>query len=114
MDKMSSEKTVITIVSREPTITIEDVTATVGGTVTLTATINTDAVVNNGKVVFKINGKLVKDANAKVIYAKVSNNQVSVEYTLPDGMKTGTYNLTAVFVSSEYDKLEDTKTLTVN
>ncbi|MBQ6443932.1 MAG: Ig-like domain repeat protein [Methanosphaera sp.] len=114
LDKMSSEKTVITIVSREPTITIEDVTATVGGTVTLTATINTDAVVNNGKVVFKINGKLVKDANAKVIYAKVSNNQVSVEYTLPDGMKTGTYNLTAVFVSSEYDKLEDTKTLTVN
>ncbi|MBQ6443666.1 MAG: hypothetical protein IJJ11_03165 [Methanosphaera sp.] len=112
--KMSSEKTAITIVAREPTITTEDVTATAGSTITLTATINTDAVVNTGKVVFKINGKSVKDANGKVIYAKVSNNQVSVEYTLPDDMKTGTYNITAVFISSEYDRLEDTKTLTVN
>ena len=112
--KMSSDKTAITIVAQNPTITTEDVTTTVGGTVTLTATINTDAVVNTGKVVFKINGKTVKDANGKVIYTKVSNNQVSLEYTLPETMNEGTYTLTAVFISSDYDRLEDTKTLTVN
>lgn len=113
LEKMTSEKTAITISAREPTITTEDVSAAVGSKVTLTATINTDATINTGKVVFKINGKTVKDENGKVIYAKVSDNQVSVEYTIPADMKTGTYNLTAVFLSPDYDRLEDTKTLTV-
>ena len=111
--KMTSEKTTITITATEPTITTEDVTATVGATVTLTATINTDATINTGKVVFKINGKTVKDANGKVIYAKVSNNQVTIEYTLPESYAAGTYNITAVFISPDYDRLEDTKTLTI-
>jgi len=110
--KMSSEKTAITITATEPTITTEDVTATVGATVTLSATINTNVTVNTGKVVFKINGKTVKDANGKVIYAKVSNNQVNMEYTLPEQYKAGAYNITAVFVSSNY-RLEDSKTLTI-
>ncbi|AWX33214.1 hypothetical protein [Methanosphaera sp. BMS] len=111
--KMSSEKTEITITA-EPTITTEDITTTVGGTVTLTATINTDATINTGKVVFKINGKSIKDENGKVIYAKVSNNQVSFDYTLPSNYTEGTYNITAVFLSPNYDRIEDTKTLTVN
>ncbi|MBR3214202.1 MAG: Ig-like domain repeat protein, partial [Methanosphaera sp.] len=111
--KMSSEKTTITITATEPTITTEDVTATVGATVTLTATINTDATINTGKVVFKINGKSIKDTNGKVIYAKVSNNQVTIEYTLPESYAAGTYNITAVFISPDYDRLEDTKTLTI-
>jgi hypothetical protein len=50
----------------------------------------------------------------KVIYTKVQNNQVTVEYTLPDTYKAGTYTLTAVFLSPDYDRIEDTKTLTVN
>ena len=84
-------------------------------TVVLKATITDgNKLINTGKVAFKINGKSVKDANGKVIYVKASNNHVSVDYTLPDDMKTGTYNITAVFISSEYDRLEDTKTLTVN
>ena len=60
-----------------------------------------------------INGKTVKDANGKVIYAKVTNNTISFEYTLPDDMKAKQYNITAIFTSSDYDKLEDTKTLIV-
>ncbi len=111
--KMSSEKTEITI-PQELTITTEDITTTVGGTVTLTATINTPATINTGKVVFKINGKTLKDENGKVIYTKVSNNQVTLEYTLPDTYKAGTYTLTAVFISPNYERIEDTKTLTVN
>jgi hypothetical protein len=114
LEKLTSDKTELTITATEPTITTEDVTATVGATVTLKATINTDATINTGKVVFKINGKTVKDANGKVIYAKVSNNEVTVEYTLPESYKAGTYTLTAVFISPDYDRIEDTKTLTVN
>ena len=113
LEKMTSNKTEITITA-EPSITTEDVTTTVGATVTLTATINTPATINNGKIVFKINGKTIKNEEGKVIYAKVTNNQVTVEYTLPDTYKAGTYNITAVFLSPDYERIEDTKTLTVN
>jgi hypothetical protein len=70
--------------------------------------------VNVGKVVFKVNGKTVKDANGKVVYAKVVNGTVSVEYTIPENMKAGSYNITVSFTAPGYDKLVDTKTLTVS
>ncbi|MBE6487269.1 MAG: hypothetical protein E7Z86_00915 [Methanosphaera stadtmanae] len=113
--KLTSEKTNITIVSEEPTITTEDVTATTGSKVTLKATVTGPAdMLNNAKVVFKINGKSVKDENGKVIYAKIVNGEVSVEYTIPENFKTKDYTLTAVYISSNYDRMEDSKTLTVN
>ncbi|MBQ6443818.1 MAG: hypothetical protein IJJ11_03950 [Methanosphaera sp.] len=113
--KLTSQKTDITVAKSVPTLTTESITAGAGDTITLTATITDgDKLISSGKVVFKINGKTVKDANGKVIYAKVSNNQVSVTYTLPEDMKAKDYNITAVFSSSDYDRLEDTKVLTVN
>ncbi|MBQ6443933.1 MAG: hypothetical protein IJJ11_04535 [Methanosphaera sp.] len=113
VEKMTSEKTNITITPKQLTLLTEDTTATTGSTVTLTATLS-DNTINNGKIVFKINGKTVKDTNGKVIYAKVANGTVSVEYNLPANMKAGSYTITAVYVSSDYPKLEDNKTLTIN
>ncbi|MBR3214124.1 MAG: Ig-like domain repeat protein, partial [Methanosphaera sp.] len=113
-DKLTSEKTDITIIAEEPTLTTSDIQATAGETITLTATItDNDKIISTGKIVFKINGKTVKDENGKVIYAKVVNNQVSVEYTLPADMKAKNYNITATFISSDYERIEDTKTLTI-
>ena len=112
-EKITGENERISLFMREPYLITEDVRTTVGTTVTLTATVYAPVPVNSGKVVFKINGKTVKDSNGKVIYVKVINNQVSVEYTLPANMKAGTYNITAVLTSSEYGRLEDVKTLTV-
>jgi len=114
-DKLTSEKTEITINKEAPTFTIDPVEpATIGDTITLKATItDNNKVINTGKVVFKINGKTVKDANGKVIYAKVVNNQVEFEYTLPDSYKAGMYNITATFISADYERLEDNKVLTV-
>ena len=113
-EKLTSEKTEITINKEEPTITTSDVTAAAGSSITLTATItDNDKVINTGKVVFKINGKTVKDASGKVIYAKVVNNQVSVDYTLPADLKAKDYTITATFISNDYERLEDTKTLTI-
>ena len=104
-----------TIAKAIPTLTTEDVTATLGGKITLKATItDNNKVINTGKIVFKINGKTVKDENGKVIYAKVVNNTVELEYTLPESMKAGSYNITATFISADYDRLTDSKTLTVN
>ena len=115
-DKLTSEKTEITINKEAPTFTIDPIEPTAAGsTITLKATItDNNKVINTGKVVFKINGKTVKDENGKVIYAKVVNNQVEFEYTLPDSYKAGSYNITATFISADYERLEDSKTLTVN
>ena len=111
--KMSSDNENLTVTTQEPSITTSDIQATVGQTVTLTATVTATTPVNNGKVVFKINGKTVKDANGKVIYAKVTDGTVNVEYTLPSDMKEQEYTLTTVFISTDYGRLEDVKTLTV-
>lgn len=64
-------------------------------------------------MVFKANGKTVKYSKGNVVYAKVVNGTVSVEYILPENMKAGNYNITVSFTSPGYDKLTDTKTLTV-
>ena len=114
-EKLTSEKTDITIQKAVPTLTTEDITASTGDKITLKATItDNDKVINTGKIVFKINGKTVKDENGKVIYAKVVNNTVEFEYTLPESYKAGMYNITATFISADYDRLTDSKTLTVN
>ena len=112
LTKMSSQKQNITITPKELTITTEDKTATTNSTINLTATFNYNSV-NTGKVVFKANGKTVKDANGKVVYAKVVNGTVSVEYILPENMNAGSYNITVIFTALGYDRLTDTKTLTV-
>ena len=112
-DKLSSDKEKITVTIQEPDITTSDVIATTGSTVTLTVQITAATPVNSGKLVFKINGKTVKDANGKVIFVTVVNNQASLEYTIPNNMKANDYILTAILISNEYGRLEDSKTLTV-
>ena len=98
-----------------PSITTNDITATAGEQITLTANINDgDKQINTGKVLFKINGKTIKDANGKVLYVKVVNGIASLNYTIPSDMNAKNYNITAIFTSPNYEKLEDTKTLTVN
>ena len=105
----------LTVTKDSPAITTSDVTASKGETVTLTATVSAgDTPVNVGKVVFKVNGKTVKDSNGKVIYASVVNGQVSVNYTVPENMKAGSYNITVTFTAPGYEKLTDTETLTVS
>ena len=67
---------------------------------------------NNGKVVFKINGKTIKDESGKVIYLTVSNNQATLNYTIPTSYKTKTYTLTAVYISNN-QRIEAESTLTI-
>lgn len=110
----SKNESAITINPLTPVLRCEDITANKSGQITLNAWINDgDNNINNGKIVFKINGKTIKDENGKVIYAKVVNGSVAVNYTLPDSMNAKNYTITAVLISSDYPRLEDTKTLTV-
>ena len=112
-NSLRSNKEQMTITSSKLTITTSDIQASKTGTINLTATINYNNIISQAKIVFKINGKTVKDANGKVIYAKVINNKVNLEYTLPDSYETGNYTLTATLISSAYDRVEDSKTLTI-
>ncbi|AWX32685.1 Ig-like domain-containing protein [Methanosphaera sp. BMS] len=117
--KYNKETTTITttVTASEATLTITPITSDVqtGSTVTLKAKVAVgDKAITAGKIVFKINGKTVKDANGKVIYAKVdANGEVSVDYTIPESFKAGTYNIEAVFTASGYEKLTDNTTMTV-
>ena len=64
-------------------------------------------------VIFKINGKTVKDSNGKVIYAYLdSNGEVNVDYNIGN-LKSGTYTIEAIFTSVNYDKLTSNTTMTV-
>ena len=102
--------------AQEPTLTITPITndTQTGSTITLKAKITAgDKAITTGKIVFKINGKTVKDENGKVIYAKVdANGEVSVDYNL-DNLKAGTYTIEATFISPNYDKITSNTTMNI-
>lgn len=105
----------INMTQTTPELTIEPIedSITIGSPVTLKATVTgTQVPLNNGKVVFKINGKTLKDESGKVIYAKVVNGVATIEdYTFTD-VKTKAYTLTATLLSSEVERLEDSIEIT--
>ena len=79
-----------------------------GQTVTFTVKVTGDAT----KVVFKVNGKSLKDANGKVIYAKVVDGIATIDYVIPEGMKAKDYTLTAVAMGGERLTAEQKFTIT--
>ena len=117
--KYNKESTTITktTAAPEPTLTITPITSDVqtGSTITLKAKVAVgNQPITTGKIVFKINGKTVKDENGKVIYAKVdSNGEVIVDYTLPESYKQGNYTLEATLIAPGYDKITSNTTMTV-
>lgn len=96
------------------TVTINDITATPGETITLTATVKDGQIkLDEGKIVFKIAGKTVKDENGKALYIKVVNGTATLDVTIPTTYKIKNYTLKATYMSSIYDKAEDEATLTI-
>ena len=89
--------------------TIKDVT--INGT-------NTSIINNNGKVIFKINGKVVKDEDGNIIFVKVVNNSANYTYYIPNGMASvynnsvlRNYTVEAVYGNPLYDS--DTRNITI-
>ena len=99
-----------------PTLVITPITSNVqtGSTIKIEAKVSTgDVPITTGKITFKLNGKTLKDANGKVIYAQVdANGTVSIDYNIGN-LKVNTYNLTATFISAGYDKLTADTTINV-
>jgi len=102
--------TTVTVESQETGMefTTKDITAHRKDTITLSVKVNAQ----DGKVVFKVNGKTVKDANGKVVYAKVVDGIATVEYTVPNNFKYQTYNVTAAYLYKD-ERLEANTTLTI-
>jgi len=114
----NKETTTITRTATKPapTLTLTPITNDVqsGSTIKIEAKVSTgDNPITTGKIIFKLNGKTLKDENGKVIYAKVdANGTVSLDYNIGN-LKANTYNLTATFISTGYDKLEANTTINV-
>ncbi|AWX32211.1 Ig-like domain repeat protein [Methanosphaera sp. BMS] len=111
-DKPAEPKTVLSGVADIEITSAATVTKGENATFTVKVTDN-GANVNGGKVVLKINGKTLKDTNGKVIYANVVDGIASVEYLIPESMKSKDYTLSAVFTSSNYERCETNQTITV-
>ena len=111
---LKSEKTNVTITATQPAMSIINITSAPSKTIQLTTQITqANNPIKTGKVIFKINGKTVKDSNGKVIYAKVSDGVATINYTIPENMKIDTYEIKAIFTAPGYEKLESTGTLTI-
>ena len=67
----------------------------------------------NGKVVFKINGKTLKDSNNKILYFNLDENgEVSYDYNLGN-LKAKTYTVEALYINSLYDRISDSTNITI-
>lgn len=81
---------------------ISDFTPIVGKNTTIKALVSDDEnnPITEGKVVFKINGKTLKDENDKVIYIPVENGEAIISnYPVPESWKNPV-NITAVYSGS--------------
>ena len=115
LQSLKTEKEEIIINPILPTLTMGDVTALQGESIQFNIQVTQGQnPVNTGKVIVKINGKTIKDANGKVIYASVNNGIATINYIIPELMKAKNYTLTAVFTSTYYERVETTGILTVN
>lgn len=89
-------------------------TAQIGDTITLSTSVTNENIpINTGRVVFKLNGKTLKDAEGKALYVNVVNGIATTKYTIPSKIKSKTYNLTAVFTDTAYERCEKETQITV-
>ena len=108
-------ESILTINSLNIKQVIIPVTTKTGSTITLTSYLTSDdkTLVTNGRVVFKLNGKTLKDEFGNILYGSVTNGMASITYSLPNTMAAKEYILTAVAVGHNYDRIETNTTFTV-
>ena len=110
-----TKKTFINVVKPKASLTITSIPeVTAGETITLSANVTENGnPVNTGRVVFKLNGKTLKNEEGKALYVNVTNGVATIQYALPAKTKAKTYNLTAIFMDNLYERSEDNVDLVV-
>ena len=111
-----TNSTLFKITRKEPTIIISPITSSIaiGSNVTFKAKVMLDTKpLTSGRIVFKINGKTLKDETGKYIYLNVdSNGEVILDYNMGK-YKAKDYILTAVYTSNNYMRVENSTPLRV-
>ena len=98
----------LNIIKRDAILTVEADTTKVLNTLAINVTLNDENMtINSGNVVFKINNKVVRDENGNPIKVHVKDNKAQLNYTLPQEIGQGHYNITAVYESNTYNKVEN-------
>jgi hypothetical protein len=107
-----SENSKVTIYKRNATVQVSAPDDYVNGTLHIDAVVQDQngSLINDGVLVFKLNGLSLKDENNKGIVAKVTNGRVHVDVKLPFAYSAKKYNLTAVYSNKIYYKASGTNT----
>jgi len=107
-----SDTSKVTIYKRNATVTVSAPSDYVNGTLHIDAAVHDQngSLINDGVLVFKLNGLTLKDENNKGIIAKVTNGTVHLDVKLPFAYSAKEYNLTAVYSNKAYNKVTGTNT----
>ncbi|MDO5851603.1 MAG: Ig-like domain repeat protein [Methanobacteriaceae archaeon] len=68
---------------------------------------------NTGEIIYKLNGKTLKDSNQNTIKTKVINGQTTQEYKIPDNYSAKEYKLTIVYSDKNHERTQQDTTLTI-
>jgi len=101
-----SNTTKITIYKRNATINVNAPDDYVNGTLHINAVVRDQngSLINEGNLIFKLNGLSLKDENNKAIITHVVNGRVHIDVKLPFTYSAKKYNLTAVYSNKIYNK----------
>ncbi|RAP54385.1 MAG: hypothetical protein BZ137_02470 [Methanosphaera sp. rholeuAM130] len=89
------------------TVTTSPATSKMDEKITFTATLRDNVTINDGVVIFKVNGLTVKDSNNNTIMVDVKNNKATLVFTIPDGWSAKSFKLTAVYSHRNYKRAEN-------
>ena len=91
------------------TVSSDKKTAVMGDKITFNAKLSYDnKAVNNGYVIFKINGVTVKDNKNQMVKAYLKNGIASYTYTIPDGWSAREFKLSSVYSRNDFGRIENT------
>jgi hypothetical protein len=111
-----SDDTVFTISKAvvDVTVSLDKTSVVAGETIEITATITYNGkLLNNGRIIIKVNGITVKDANNKVLYVTVVNGVAKFNYTVPENWKLGDRNIVVIYDNSAYNRSEGSTDFTI-
>lgn len=99
------------IINRNATINFITNTPEVLGQLVINVTlkdINTSTTeINNGFIIYKINGRTLRNADGSEIRTIVTNSTSQLIFNIPETIGKGTYNITAKYISSYYNRVEN-------
>ena len=96
------------------TMTTNTTTTKPGETIKITVKITEkDNNVNEGRVLFKVNGKTMRDNEGYIIYHEVKDGIVTITYTIPENARAQDYTFTCVYGNKLYERCDVNSTITV-